>query len=82
MPQGSTVGGMHYDKEKPYSYLTFKGRGTNGLMACPTKDHKHWQVFAALEDAKVPTGNVKDCLGFEAMAITYKGKNPPVWQYE
>ncbi|KAJ5623891.1 hypothetical protein N7510_000200 [Penicillium lagena] len=80
MPEGSTVGGMHYDAEKPYSYLTFKGRGATGLMACPTKDHKHWQVFAALEDATVPTGNVNDCLGFDAMAVTYKGK-VPAWQY-
>lgn len=28
-----------------------------------------WQVFAALQNATVPTGSVDDCLGFEAMAI-------------
>ncbi|KAJ5820439.1 hypothetical protein N7474_006030 [Penicillium riverlandense] len=80
MPKGSTVGGMHYQAGKPYASVTFEGRGASGLMACPTKNHARWQVFAALQDAKVPTGNVDDCLGFDTVAETYKGK-VPAWQY-
>lgn len=80
IPPGSDVGGMIYEPGKPYSHLTFKGFGANGLMACPTKTNHHWQVFAAMDNATVPTGNVNDCLGFDAVALTYSGP-VPAWQY-
>jgi hypothetical protein len=48
-------------------------------MACPTEDNR-WQVFAALSNATVPSGNVADCLGFSAIALAYKG-DVPAWQY-
>ncbi|KAJ6066701.1 uncharacterized protein N7446_003738 [Penicillium canescens] len=43
-----------------------------GFMACPTEDNR-WQVFGALANATVPKGDVNECLGFSAMAITYEG---------
>jgi hypothetical protein len=48
-------------------------------MACPTADNR-WQVFAALSNATVPSGNVADCLGFSAIALPYQG-DVPAWQY-
>lgn len=49
-------------------------------MACPTDDKSRWQVFAAVKNATVPLDDVEKCLGFSAMAITYKGE-APAWQY-
>lgn len=51
-------------------------------MACPDNaaDPKSWQVFADIRNATVPTGNVDDCLGFDAAAIPYNG-SIPAWQY-
>jgi hypothetical protein len=48
-------------------------------MACPTDDAR-WQVFAALQNATVPGGDVSACLGFSAIALTYEG-DVPAWQY-
>jgi hypothetical protein len=47
-------------------------------MACPSDGG--WQVFAALQNATVPEGDVGKCLGFDALAITYSG-DVPAWQY-
>ncbi|KAE8350532.1 hypothetical protein BDV28DRAFT_36939 [Aspergillus coremiiformis] len=50
-----------------------------GLMACPTTNatavpgNPRWQVFAALKNATVPTGNVQDCLGFSAVTASRNG---------
>lgn len=49
-------------------------------MACPL-DNGMWQVFAAVDDAEVPSGNRADCLGFAAMAMAYKGEEPAAWEY-
>ncbi|KAI2787260.1 hypothetical protein POX_f07623 [Penicillium oxalicum] len=44
--------------------------------------HSRWQVFAALRNATVPTGNVDDCLGFEALAIkTNLTSDELAWEY-
>ena len=48
-------------------------------MACPTDDGR-WQVFGALSNATVPKGDVAECLGFSAVALTYTG-DVPAWQY-
>ncbi|KAJ5211479.1 uncharacterized protein N7498_003125 [Penicillium cinerascens] len=79
IPPGSAIGGFKYEPGKPWSHYTFNGWGASGFMACPTDDNR-WQVFAAMENATVPSGNVEDCLGFSAMALTYKGP-VPAWQY-
>lgn len=76
MPPGSSVGGLKYEAGQPWAHLTYKD---TGLMACPTDD-KRWQVYAAQQNATVPSGNVRDCLGFSALALTYKG-DTPAWQY-
>ncbi|KAJ5385888.1 hypothetical protein N7509_008429 [Penicillium cosmopolitanum] len=78
-PPGSAVGGLSYVPGKPWAHYTFNGWNATGLMACPTEDNR-WQVFAAMQNATVPQGNVGDCLGFSALALTYKG-DVPAWQY-
>ncbi|KAJ5290683.1 uncharacterized protein N7443_010936 [Penicillium atrosanguineum] len=79
IPAGSAIGGLKYEAGKPWSHYTFNGWGASGFMACPTDDNR-WQVYAAMQNATVPSGNVDDCLGFSAMALPYKGP-VPAWQY-
>ena len=76
MPQGSIVGEFAYETEGDAAHWTFKG---DGLLACPTTDNRY-QVFAPIENLKVPSGNKDDCLGFSARAFTYSGSTP-AWQY-
>ncbi|KAJ5648721.1 hypothetical protein N7490_005093 [Penicillium lividum] len=79
IPAGSAVGDMVYESGDPWSHYSFNGWGAQGLMACPTTDNR-WQVFAAIQNATVPSGSVDDCLGFDAFALTYTG-DIPAWQY-
>lgn len=77
---------------------TYTGQGAAGFMACPAPSNStaatrrirrqaapaadRWQVFAALQNATVPTGNVDDCLGFEAMAIGLNVSSEHLaWEY-
>ncbi|RAL13314.1 putative IgE-binding protein [Aspergillus homomorphus CBS 101889] len=39
-----------------------------------------WQVFAAWGNATVPSGNVRDCLGFDALAVGRNG-SAAAWEY-
>ena len=59
-------------------YLSTYAFEAPGLMACPTAEGRY-QVFAAISNATVPSGNVADCIGFQALATNYGGN--PVWQY-
>ncbi|KAJ6011615.1 hypothetical protein N7451_003027 [Penicillium sp. IBT 35674x] len=79
IPAGSAVGGLVYETGQPWSHYSFNGWGAQGFMACPTTDNR-WQVFAAMQNATVPSGDVADCLGFSAIALTYSG-DIPAWQY-
>lgn len=41
-----------------------------------------WQVFAALQNATVPSGNVGDCLGFDALAVPVNVTSDQLaWEY-
>ncbi|KAE8137138.1 hypothetical protein BDV38DRAFT_89624 [Aspergillus pseudotamarii] len=83
-PPGSSTDGFAYKpgKNGTLGSWTYK----NGFMACPTSNstivpgNPKWQVFAASKNATVPTGNIRDCLGFSAVAAPYTG---PVaaWEY-
>ena len=53
--------------------------GAHGLMACPTDDEE-WQVYAAMDNATVPSGNVNDCVGFWAITSDWD-EGPAAWQY-
>lgn len=79
IPAGSSYGPFAYEAGEPWSHYSYQGWGATGFMACPTEDNR-WQVFGALANATVPKGDVNECLGFSAMAITYKG-DIPAWQY-
>lgn len=78
IPPGSSLGPFKYEPGCPFSHYTYTGEGASGFMACPKNNR--WQVFAAIENATVPSGNVADCLSFNALAVTYKGPIP-AWQY-
>jgi hypothetical protein len=69
-----------YEPGQPFGQYTWKGQKGHGFMACPL-DNGMWQVFAAVDDAEVPSGNMADCLGFSAMAMAYNGEEPAAWEY-
>ncbi|PYI03829.1 hypothetical protein BO78DRAFT_421273 [Aspergillus sclerotiicarbonarius CBS 121057] len=77
IPTGSSTGPFTYTpgKEGALGSWTFG----KGFMACPDKDNK-WQVFASSQNATVPSGNVSDCLGFDAMAVKGNG-SVAAWEY-
>ncbi|PYH99915.1 hypothetical protein BO71DRAFT_393886 [Aspergillus ellipticus CBS 707.79] len=79
IPAGSSVGPFAYKPGNPLGSWTFSGWGASGFMACPTDDNK-WQVFAAVNNATVPSGNVNDCLGFDAMAVK-SNSTAAAWEY-
>ncbi|OOF95863.1 hypothetical protein ASPCADRAFT_207198 [Aspergillus carbonarius ITEM 5010] len=75
IPTGSSTGPFTYSPSKPFGTWSYG----KGFMACPTKDSK-WQVFAASQNATVPSGNVSDCLGFDALAVAGNG-SVAAWEY-
>jgi len=70
-----------------FGYVSTNAFNATGFMACPNNKNEtlatSWQVFAALQNATVPTGNVSDCLGFDALAPPYSNPNgtAAAWQY-
>lgn len=83
IPPGSAVGSLDYVPGDPWDHYTFTGWGAQGFMACPADDNR-WRVFAAVQNATVPSGNVEDCLGFSAIALPWNGQDgfsTPAWQY-
>ncbi|CAK37103.1 hypothetical protein CBS63078_8164 [Aspergillus niger] len=79
IPAGSSTGPFKYTPGKPFGSWTFTGAGATGFMACPDQGNK-WQVFAATKNATVPSGNVADCLGFDALAVATNG-SVAAWEY-
>lgn len=80
IPPGSALGPFEYTPGDSFGHFTFKGFGAKGFMACPAEDNR-WQVFAAIQNATVPGGDVSKCLGFSALAPTAKKQGPAAWQY-
>ncbi|KAJ5166287.1 uncharacterized protein N7482_005068 [Penicillium canariense] len=98
IPPGSSQGPFKYTPGQSFGTWTYSGQGASGFMACPapansTAVGRHvrrqaplrtdrWQVFAALQNATVPTGNVSDCLGFDALAIGLNiSSDHLAWEY-
>ncbi|PTU23511.1 hypothetical protein P175DRAFT_0500074 [Aspergillus ochraceoroseus IBT 24754] len=82
IPTGSSLGPFEYEAGAPgsaFGHYLYTGWGASGFMACPTSDEK-WQVFAALQNATVPSGSVDDCLGFSALAVPTDDAGN-TWQY-
>lgn len=80
MPPGSVTSGFEYKPGQPFGHWTWKGEAGAGWMACPVDTR--YQVFADVKDAEVPSGNVKDCIDFSAMAVAAKqGSSPAAWEY-
>jgi hypothetical protein len=80
VPPGAAISGFTYDRGVYHDYYSFNGWGASGFMACPDEDD-NWQVFAAMKNATVPSGDVRDCLKFASFAEHYNGPNPAAWQY-
>lgn len=93
-PAGSSDGPFTYIPGKSFGHWTYHGQGASGFMACPTNGtagshHSRrdaastpkWQVYAALRNATVPSGNVRDCLGFDALAVAANSTSPAAWEY-
>ncbi|RAL01425.1 uncharacterized protein BO80DRAFT_405796 [Aspergillus ibericus CBS 121593] len=92
MPSGASTSTFCYTPGTDYGSWTYTGLGATGFMACPipaddeaeVPDAGPYQVFAAMANATVPTGNVSDCLRFEAVAVGWSGTEGSVaaWQYD
>ncbi|KAJ5966511.1 hypothetical protein N7481_013225 [Penicillium waksmanii] len=51
-------------------------------MPLPPPTAAAWQVFSAQKNATVPTGNINDCLGFDALAVPINtNTTQPTWEY-
>ncbi|KAF9884876.1 hypothetical protein FE257_000943 [Aspergillus nanangensis] len=95
IPPGSSVGPFEYEPAAPgqvIGHWYYTGQGASGFMACPVpvanategaalQKSPQWQVYAALKNATVPSGNVGDCLGFSAMAVARNTTTPAAWEY-
>ncbi|KAL4782527.1 hypothetical protein BJX76DRAFT_332507 [Aspergillus varians] len=82
IPPGSSYGPFEYTpgaQGSAFGYYNYSGWGASGFMACPTDDDR-WQVFGALRNATVPSGDVDDCLGFSALAVP-SNLTGQTWQY-
>ncbi|KAJ5475757.1 hypothetical protein N7475_001486 [Penicillium sp. IBT 31633x] len=94
-PAGSSDGPFAYTPGTSFGHWTYSGQGASGFMACPTTNGTagyrrsrrgaapapKWQVYAALKNATVPSGNVDDCLGFDALAVSVNSTAPAAWEY-
>ncbi|KAJ5100568.1 hypothetical protein N7456_006620 [Penicillium angulare] len=86
------------NSQNPLGSWTYNGEGASGFMACPVPRAQPtgnsaarraassaaptWQVYAALQNATVPTGKVNDCLGFDALATGLNvTSNSLAWEY-
>jgi hypothetical protein len=87
MPTGSLPGGFAYSKcpNEQYGHITIYPGIFNatGLMACPDSSFgtKQYVVWAKIPNAKVPSGNVADCIDFDGLTTDYQGSTPAAWQY-
>ncbi|OJI84538.1 hypothetical protein ASPTUDRAFT_190891 [Aspergillus tubingensis CBS 134.48] len=89
MGPGASTSTFCYTPGTSYGQWTYTGLGATGFMACPLDEDEEvnggaWQVFAAMKNATVPSGNVSDCLGFEALAYPWvsNGSSIAAWQYD
>jgi hypothetical protein len=82
IPPGSSLGPFDYTEGQPFGQYTFTGWDADGFMACPDDDDdpKTWQVFANIDNATVPTGDIDDCVPFTANTLVFD-KDPAAWQY-
>ncbi|GLA61616.1 hypothetical protein AtubIFM55763_007883 [Aspergillus tubingensis] len=89
MDPGASTSTFCYSPGTSYGQWTYTGLGASGFMACPLDEDEEvnggaWQVFAAMKNATVPSGNVSDCLQFEALAYPWVSNESSIaaWQYD
>lgn len=89
IPPGSVQDGFTLSRAPVNGQLAslgFSKLGATGFLACPAGHDSTapFQVFAdvsALKDSDVPGGSVSACIGFDALAVEYKGSGSAAWQY-
>src|SRR5205814_705322 len=80
-PPGAVTPGLTLTRAgRDHARWSFEGFDANGFMACPSADRSFYQLFAAMKNATVPTGNVHDYLKFRAIATAFTG-GFAAWQY-
>ncbi|KAJ5242043.1 uncharacterized protein N7469_000370 [Penicillium citrinum] len=93
IPEGSSEGPFKYTPGKDGGLGSWSYG--NGFIACPTSNATatpysrrraasaaKWQVFSAQKNATVPTGNINDCLGFDALTVPINTTiTQPAWEY-
>ncbi|OJJ67902.1 hypothetical protein ASPBRDRAFT_47403 [Aspergillus brasiliensis CBS 101740] len=89
MPTGASTSTFCYTPGTTFGHWTYTGLGATGFMACPVDEDEEvnggaYQVFAAMANATVPSGDVSDCLGFDAVAVEWvsTGGSAAAWQYD
>ncbi|GLA55575.1 hypothetical protein AnigIFM63604_002365 [Aspergillus niger] len=89
MDPGASTSTFCYTPGTSFGQWTYTGLGATGFMACPLDEDEEvnggaYQVFAAMANATVPSGNVSDCLEFEALAYPWvsDGSSAAAWQYD
>ncbi|KAL4884435.1 hypothetical protein BJY04DRAFT_182487 [Aspergillus karnatakaensis] len=87
IPPGSSLRPFEYvppaaGSVNGFGHYVYNGQGASGFMACPVEEEEgqKWQVFAALQNATVPGGDVSECYGFSAIASP-TNQTGSVWQY-
>ncbi|KAL8747140.1 MAG: hypothetical protein Q9184_007645 [Pyrenodesmia sp. 2 TL-2023] len=67
------------------SAFIYSGVGkASGYLACPVAPEGPWQVFAdlaSIQNSWVPSGDVSDCIGFDALAMNYTSPTPAAYEY-
>jgi hypothetical protein len=79
-PTGAVLSPFTYTKASGAAFGTLgtNAFGATGFMACP--NNGVYQIFANIQSAIVPSGNVNDCLGFDALTSDYT-EGVAAWEY-
>lgn len=85
-PSGSIFEGFALYLGSSFGSLGCSGLGATGFLACPadasgTGQYKVFADVKGLKDKDTPGGSVRDCIGFDALAVEYTVEGSAVWQY-
>jgi hypothetical protein len=80
-PAGSSDGPFTYTPGNSFGHWSYEGQGASGRRSRRNAAAPKWQVYAALQNATVPSGSVSDCIGFDALAVADNSTVPATWEY-
>ncbi|KAK5467363.1 hypothetical protein LTS15_000335 [Exophiala xenobiotica] len=84
IPEGAVTDPFIYSPAQnggQYGSVSTHAFGADGFMACPTAGSIAYQVFANIDCAEVPLGNVDDCVPVVPLAVPYTQGQAAAWQY-